>query len=735
MRHEHILGGCTPTPLAHYLKALGILRLVAEQKDPEVAGYWTAEQFVLKTVLAWEELEFFFLEEYRPSPIVAPWNGGSGFYFQEEKLKAVEADTGKRTKTGVRNQATEATRTVDLFLASKAVRLAFYREVLATSKKAVQEGGYLEAPKKEEKIRLVTMLRGQLPDASLYWCDAAILLGSQKADFPPLLGTGGNDGNLDFTNNFMQRLVELIDPDSGMPRPASANWLKGALSGQPTQGLVSRAIGQFFPGNAGGPNGTNGFVSNPLVNPWDYVLMLEGALFFAGSATRRMENPGHSALSCPFTVRMAEGGSGCLGAEQKARDEIWLPLWRLPANYAELQALFCEGRATVGRHSVRDGLDFARALSSYGVDRGIAAFQRYGFLMRSGKAYLATSLGKIPVRRVPEADLLTHLDRFDWLNRLRSFARSEQAPGRLRQLVRRLENAIFALTQLGGKQELQSILVLLGQVQQACALSAKGREAVPPVPLLGSDWALKADDQTHEFRIACALAGLDDMRRFLLPIKYDNGKYQWDPGNQHNLWMGSNLIHSLLRVLNHRLIEARRGSRDPGAIATPFSGFSQTDLPAVMAFLRAETDDTRIALLLNGLVNVRLPDSLQKRHALSTLPPSAYHVLKPLFMPERLLHDLAVLSPGVGISLPGEVISLLESGNTFQLERAVAIAWRRLRASGIRLPSHPGRPPSAINFDGPRLAAALMIPIAGREAQRMLVHYRPLAETAATSQE
>ena len=30
MMHEHSLAGCTPTPLACYLKALAVLRLVAE---------------------------------------------------------------------------------------------------------------------------------------------------------------------------------------------------------------------------------------------------------------------------------------------------------------------------------------------------------------------------------------------------------------------------------------------------------------------------------------------------------------------------------------------------------------------------------------------------------------------------------------------------------------------------------------------------------------------------------
>ncbi len=36
--HLHQLKGCSPAPLANYLKALGILRLVAEHPDPTARG-------------------------------------------------------------------------------------------------------------------------------------------------------------------------------------------------------------------------------------------------------------------------------------------------------------------------------------------------------------------------------------------------------------------------------------------------------------------------------------------------------------------------------------------------------------------------------------------------------------------------------------------------------------------------------------------------------------------------
>ena len=73
------LTGCAPTPLAAYLKALGILRLVSEQADPTARGFWQNESFVLSTTLSEEELAEFFLCRYAPTPIVDPWNGGSGF--------------------------------------------------------------------------------------------------------------------------------------------------------------------------------------------------------------------------------------------------------------------------------------------------------------------------------------------------------------------------------------------------------------------------------------------------------------------------------------------------------------------------------------------------------------------------------------------------------------------------------------------------------------------------------
>ena len=135
MMHEHVLGGCTPTPLAHYLKALGILRLVAEQKDSHAAGRWQGEQFILRTVLNREELERFFLGEYRPTPIISPWNGRAGY------LEGESAEASNRTGAVLLKE----------FRDSTAERLRLYRGLIQKldQTESISEMNTVRAKKKE----------------------------------------------------------------------------------------------------------------------------------------------------------------------------------------------------------------------------------------------------------------------------------------------------------------------------------------------------------------------------------------------------------------------------------------------------------------------------------------------------------------------------------------------------------------------------------------------------------
>ncbi|GAB4176100.1 MAG: hypothetical protein Fur0039_18980 [Rhodocyclaceae bacterium] len=688
--NEIPLAGCTPTPLSNYLKALGVFRLLAEQKDPGVKACWRGEQFVLVTRLTRKEVTAFFLDEYRPTPILAPWNGGSGFYPNDNK------DGFTPLSVAV------------------APRFKPITEAIAAIQKTLADMNLKEKPDADDKPRLLMSLRAQAGESFLSWLDAAVVLSSGEPAYPPLLGTGGNDGRLDFTNNFMQRLVELFDPSTGETIGFSPAWLEQALHATPTPKFVQNAIGQFAPGQIGGANSTTGFTTDSRINPWDFVLMLEGALLFATATTRRLESSHQAALAYPFTVHPANGGSGGMtqtdAASGKSRGEIWMPLWDRPTQLDEIRALLAEGRATVGRRAARDGLDFARAAGKLGTDRGIAAFQRYGFMVRNGLAYLATPLGRMETTRAPSADLIADLDQGSFLESLRREARDKDAPASLKRAIAQLENALFALTRpRGGRQVIQRPLILLGEVMQTLAVSRKGQKAVPGLPSLSESWVLQADDGSAEFRLAVALASLADLRAYLAPVERDKGHWQWAPESRLHVWGKGDLTRNLVRVVERRVMETRRDSEDEAFESHARLGARLSD---IQAFLSNQTDDARIAALLHGLIWADLPDELPSTtrsggdQRTATSIPIPYAICKPFFTPTALLKHLERLPQDASFSLPGELPRQLAAN---QIEKAISLAWRRGQIAGLGWPR--GRAPQSTSLSGQRLLAALAIPL------------------------
>jgi CRISPR-associated protein Csx17 len=566
-----LLNGCAPTPLARYLKAIGILRLVSEQVDSEVLGAWQDENFLLTTILNRAELFRFFLEKYRPTPILAPWNGGSGFYKK-----------GNET----------AWSTLETFKTSKAERFKPIADTAGFMASLVDELKIQLRPDNNLKPLFLTRLRSESDETGLLWLDAAILLSGDNPQYPPLLGTGGNDGRLDFTSNFLQRLLVLFDKDSGFPTLEAPGFLRLALFDEPVAGLGGGAIGQFAPGSIGGPNSTTGFEGGSLVNPWDFVFMIEGAILFAALATRKHETSQPGAFSYPFTVRPSGSGIGSvsLSDESSIRAEMYLPLWHKLAGLDEIKALLGEGRANLNKQIVRNGLDFVRAIAKLGVDRGIKSFQRYAFVMRSGKAYLATPLNRISVQRNPKADLIDNLDRSGWLSDFKRLSKGNTAPAKLQKLARRLEDSLFDMVRDSSPIRIQRVLRALGAAQQYLGKNETHQENLPPVPGLSNQWVIAADDHSHEFRIAAALAGINEkgmpLGAHLAPI--DPAKpWQWKSDSRMVVWTPGNLTANLFSILERRLMEATLHNLDD----KPFSGWPPADKAATAAFLNGETND------------------------------------------------------------------------------------------------------------------------------------------------
>jgi len=597
------LAGCAPIPLAYYLKALGILRLVAEQADSNTAGCWQRDVFILHTRLDRQGLLHFFLHDYQPTPILAPWNGGSGFYPKDNQsaLKAIE--TGS------------------------APRLSRFREAILAARAVLARAGLRSKPDSSQKERLLLMCRSSFPEAVVGWLDAAFVLTTEGAKYPPLLGTGGNDGRLEFTNNFMQRLIEVIDPATGSPTPPAPRLLQTALFGVASSLPLSRGpVGQFFPGSAGGANATTGFAGESAVNPWDFILMLEGAVMFAAAAVRRLESAEPGLLACPFCVRQVGAGyaSAAAGDEPDARAEMWMPLWDRPVQLPELAAILAEGRSQVGARAARTGVDFARAVVSLGVDRGLSAFQRYGFQVRNGLAYFATPLGRFRVQRNARADLLSEADR--WLDNFRRIAgpTNDQVPAGIARTLNQLESRILDLCQEGTPQRLQAVLVALGQAEKALARSfawTTGRNDKPPrqkiAPLAGlsARWLRDANDGSVEFRLAAALASVNGIykdkegRPTTLPLRchlepvvlrtaQDHRWVAWDDTPSNDVvWHEGDLLDVLNAIFARRLLRAQQA----GHSMLPDRAVCFAPLADVVAFLEGRTNDDRLAELLWGL--------------------------------------------------------------------------------------------------------------------------------------
>lgn len=742
------LEGCSSTPLANYLKALGILRLVSSPSnnatgfaaDAKVRGWWEHGRFHLATHLGIDALIKFLLNDYAPSAIIAPWNGGSGFYPTDNK-------------DGIG----------PFFNQPVARRFRSIAKGIAVAAGEIQRRGWTVRPKDAEKASLIMVLRGRLPDSALPWLDAAVALSGGRLSFPQLLGSGGNDGRLDFTNTYMQRLVAarggLFDATTGAPTPSSEGLLRAALVNESVQGLSSYPTGQFAPGAAGGANATSdGYGGDPHTNPWDFVLAMEGAVLFAGGATRRHQGATESGASFPFTVRTtAAGWGGLVDADRdNVRAEFWAPLWSRPTGCDELGALLKEGRATLHGRTARDGLDFARAAATLGTSRGVTEFQRYGFAKRQGNMYLAAPLGiRRTASHAPEtAELINDLDAGGWLRNVRRLAQDKKAPARARQIMKRFQDCLFALTDAQATPlTVQNTLETLGEVVDWLSTSPEAKASSRPPPLLRPAWLRRGDDGSAEFRTAAALASLGlppasrpnpgavtatsdappsvpaSMAAYRAPVDpatITKRFREWDVGGERSgaVWGARSLVANLVAILERSSVTS--------TVERLLMAAAPTRQDVITRFLAPDFNDRRCARLLGGLVWAR-PTLLPRSGGDDSVsPPFAYVALKLLFAPSPVVG--AIVRPVDDgqvrrIPVPPGLVAGLRRGD---VNGAVRSALGRALASGLASPfaRRGSRPTTAYGAGvaGPRLAAALLIPIRDDQLRTLLARAYPTSK-------
>jgi CRISPR-associated protein Csx17 len=493
---RHLLTGLRSTPLASYLAGLGLIRILGEQADPDITATWTPDGLAIETAVV--DLVSWLSSQYVPTPVLSPWNGGSGF--------------------GEKDRASKAA--LDALVSLPGDRTASFREAVATAT-TVAERFRSGAWSKE---RAVTELRNRCPEPLLPWLDAAVVIAGDQPYFPPLLGTGGNDGRLDFSTNFHQRLLEVLDPSPKAGQRA-ANLARDLFTGVQTERLHDAAVGQYDPAGAGGRNSSPFGAAPSLVNPWAFVLLVEGALLFAATVARRHQH-GAGRAAMPFTVAASPDGSasGADGELQTSRGEVWVPIWDRPFTLAEIKQLFAEARATWHGRPVRQAVEFYAATRTLGVARGVAGFERYGLHQRNGLAFVAVPIERVAVREKAAVRLAAKLE--DWV----TMARRGTPPAAVRLTLRRFDAAYLAFARTGDAQRLRDLLAAVTDLELAIGRSRRARENAPVrTPPRATEFLTELSRlDCPELRVAVGIASCAtrasasgparSMRQILLPV-------------------------------------------------------------------------------------------------------------------------------------------------------------------------------------------------------------------------
>ena len=728
MIHIHDLDGCAPAPLAHYLKALGILRLVAEQADSGARGWWHGDRFQLGTKLNRRELEEFFLDDYQPTPIFNPWGARSG-YFDGGSEKSARESLGQIKR-------------------SKQCRMKPFRNAIEIVRSVVGEATPGGKPSDKEKDRLILALRLNARGTSSLWLDTVVAVISAGDDVslvqPPIFGTGGSEGSGSYTSAYMSAIVEAIIKNKWNHAVHTA-----LFGGSEWNSDWKQSMGQFSPGRAS--------------TPWDMLFAFEGACVLRSSVGGRTSTNSRKWMSSPFYVapRSAGYASGSRldekflnkGREYPGRGEQWLPMWARPSEFSEVQQVFLKGRAATKLGRATDGWTMARAVAGFGVSRGIPEFIRYGYQQRNNQAtHFAIPLGRfrVPDERAATSSCLDDLDR--WLPGLHRFAhpaddkKSKQTPARMTIAYGRLKDGLFSLLQgQASARQWQDVLVRLGDVE---AVMRRGSGFLAqPVPRLRPEWVVASYDGTPEFRLALAFALQscayrvggrrveDPVRRHWLPLERKRPLLTLDPERSARFATASTTarleappevvvhgrrgIDDAIALVERRLVEAsqREGRHLPLGAATQASA-GAADLASLLS--RGVNLDRTVTLAraLMALDRKAWTDrhiSMESPRA-SDWPDDAWLAIRLCVLPWPLETRSGFR---LDVGADPAIVRRLAAGDA---TAAVRIALRRLRAAGVRCTL---RVATASRATARLWAAALAFPITKRTAEWFLHRLDP----------
>ncbi len=629
--HKHVLEGCTPIPISNYLKSLGLLRILSEQTEFKITAYWENEKFVLETDVESDEIIKFLLKKYVPTPILIPWS----YNKYQKTIKMLEPIINDK-------------------------RFAIYQKIIDEIKTVLDEFENIRIKKesdkksktediiKDQKDLFLKLCRNMLSDEIIRWLDAVFVLTENKTNYAPILVSGGNDGNFDMAENFVKKLIMLLGTDE-KENVKSENWLKNTLFG----GSCALDVGSVIGHNPDGdgkttPNAGMGFTGKSLSNPWDYVLMMEGTLLFAGNMARRQSaNTGKAVF--PFSTSISSIGYATASDQEEDKGEIWLPIWKTAATYVEINHIFKEGRVQLGRKQAETGTEFARAAISLGTERGIDEFKRYCVMKRKGDAHLYIYAGKINVADDSKVYLLDELD--DWYKKISKESKKKESSDSLKRLVRNHDVAILNYCKYRNESHMLEILISVGRIQRHVSNYFK---KLKPLSKLSPGWLEKCYDGSAEFRLAASLAsiqserGVGGIRENLENIKQENGTWVNNKDFISFVWNENNdLVGNMENILKRRTVDGKIASLNQ----IPIKGWIFAEINDIVEFLNGNLDTKKIGNLILPLSMMDLSSNpwrtTEYKDPFKIPIPEAYAIIKLIYpsnQEEKIPYDATVLN-------------------------------------------------------------------------------------------
>jgi CRISPR-associated protein Csx17 len=600
------LRGCRHDILGHYLKAIGLLRVLArcadrDHRDPGAEGWWDLGQayFCLRSERypTMEKLVEFFEKAYRPTPVMAAWNKDVG---------------------GTR-------RIADSFFASSEWEIAtgYASEVVSVADK--------KKPANEKKLTAAEAYSAYRDDPRhdlSEVLDAVAVPRFCRSSDNPLFLAKGIAGRAHLWRSYWEYLEIFARLRKAKKRDDFNSHLAATLAGCGTADPAKGKGTPFFPDAVKGYNIGSGWVQESYpFNALDYVLAVEGAFALRGSAARAIGSGSKRFAAFPFVFDAGEDLVDDSNEIKGTASALWLPLWSSPTTFAELASFIGDAQARLPGKEARFSAEFVRALNAQGVDAGFSGWQEFRFKMKGSRVPWITTgryVGASPVQGHPadisraNATLLNRalapldnngfLDQFD--------RRGKKVDSGSPQSVRAAINAAMEMAAL--EPTPHHCMALLASIFSACSQMCvsesfrerlRGRRASFFEALPMEEWneLLGPLEDQAEFRVARSLASITGLQRqsngnhsavqpmlgSLLPLKRGgSGLYlpEKKGGWTHqDVWTGSDLSYDLTAVLQRRYMDSLKDEQP--ALCAVYGA----ELDDVLAFLRGGLDDRLVA--------------------------------------------------------------------------------------------------------------------------------------------